>query len=148
MIRQLKTALRILLGISLLYPGIGHLSFAKDKFALVVPSYLQWSEGFVDFIVISSGIAEIAFALGLLLWTKEQKRIGAALAIFFVLIFPGNIHQYLHHIDIPPLLASEEARFIRLFFQPVFIAWALWCTNGTNTLLSWIGIKREKTSHS
>jgi uncharacterized membrane protein len=52
---------------------------------------------------------------------------GWAAALFFVLIFPGNIAQYTNQTDAFGL-NSDTARLIRLFFQPVLIAWALWST--------------------
>jgi uncharacterized membrane protein len=47
--------------------------------------------------------------------------------MFFVAIFPGNIEQYTKHKDMPGL-DNDNARLIRLFFQPVLIWLALWCT--------------------
>lgn len=42
-------------------------------------------------------------------------------------IFPGNISQYLTGSDaFGP--NSDAARAIRLLFQPVLVAWALWST--------------------
>lgn len=127
--KWIKLFLRGLLALVLLYAGIGHLSFARHKFELVVPDYLAFSQGFVDFLVLGSGVVEIALALALLLARKRLPQVGWALAIFFVLVFPVNIYQYMHRIDIPPLLASDTARFVRLFIQPVFILWGLWVTN-------------------
>ena len=57
--------------------------------------------------------------------------VGALLALFYVLIFPGNINQYVNHIDAFGL-DTDQARLIRLFFQPVLIFLALWSTGGWN----------------
>jgi hypothetical protein len=43
-----------------------------------------------------------------------------------VLVFPGNISQYIDGRDAFGILDSDRARLIRLFFQPVLVAWALW----------------------
>ena len=80
-----------------------------------------------DLVVILSGIVELGFGLSLIFWKSQQIMVGTVLAIFFVLIFPGNIAQYLNHIDALGL-DSERKRFIRLFFQPVLVLWALWST--------------------
>jgi uncharacterized membrane protein len=48
---------------------------------------------------------------------------GWIVAIFFVLIFPGNLAHYVKQID--ALVSTDRARFIRIFFQPVLVAWAL-----------------------
>ena len=79
-----------------------------------------------DLVVILSGIVEMALGLGLALWKNKRTNFGWALALFFVLIFPGNIAQYLDGKDAFGALDSDRARLIRLFFQPVLIAWALW----------------------
>ena len=65
----------------------------------------------------------------LLMWKKYRPVVGALLALFYVAIFPGNINQYVNHIDAFNL-NTDTARLIRLFFQPVLIAWALWSTGG------------------
>ena len=52
---------------------------------------------------------------------------GGVTAAFFVAIFPGNISQYVTGTDAFGL-DSDRARLVRLFFQPVLVAWALWST--------------------
>jgi uncharacterized membrane protein len=78
-----------------------------------------------NLVVVLSGIVEMALGLTLLLW-KSKVNIGLALAIFYILVFPGNVAQYLDEKDAFGALNSDSARLIRLFFQPVLIAWALW----------------------
>ncbi len=58
---------------------------------------------------------------------------GLATAAFFVLIFPGNISQYVNRIDAFGL-NTDQARFIRLFFQPLLVIWALWATGAWSAL--------------
>ncbi len=50
-----------------------------------------------------------------------------ALAVFFVLIFPGNLSQYTNGID-GFGLDTDGKRLARLFLQPVLILLALWST--------------------
>ncbi|MCY1074083.1 hypothetical protein [Archangium lansingense] len=45
----------------------------------------------------------------------------------FVAVFPGNISQYTNGISAFGL-DTDRARLIRLFFQPVLVACALWST--------------------
>ncbi len=80
-----------------------------------------------DFVVLVSGVAEIALGLSLLFLWKWRRRVGILTAIFFVLIFPGNVWQYLDGIDAFGLDTDRE-RLIRLFFQPILVLWALWST--------------------
>ena len=64
--------------------------------------------------------------------SRNRWRLGvsfAMVAAFFVAIFPGNVAQYLNHADAFGL-DTDTKRFVRLFFQPVLVAWALWSTEG------------------
>jgi len=51
-------------------------------------------------------------------------------------IFPGNINQYVNHIDAFGL-NTDNLRLIRLFFQPVLIFLALWTTGGWKYWKMW-----------
>jgi uncharacterized membrane protein len=101
-----------------------------------VPTWLQFSEGFTDFVVLASGVVEIALGLGMLFLWKKKAVVGALLALFYVAIFPGNINQYVNHIDAFGL-NTDNLRLIRLFIQPVLIFLALWSTGGWQQLKSW-----------
>ena len=114
---------RILLALFMTYAGFSHLTFNRIEFQAQVPDWLPLSK---DLVVILSGIVEMALGLAILFWKKQRATIGWALAIFFVLVFPGNVAQYLDGKDAFGALDSDRARLIRLFFQPVLIAWALW----------------------
>jgi uncharacterized membrane protein len=114
---------RILLAVFMIYAGVSHLTFNRIEFQAQVPDWLPLNK---DLVVILSGIVEIALGLGLALWTKKRIQFGCALAVFFILIFPGNIAQYLEGKDAFGVLNSDGARFRRLFFQPVLVVWALW----------------------
>ncbi|AFU68149.1 hypothetical protein P700755_001209 [Psychroflexus torquis ATCC 700755] len=126
--KEIKTTLtqnifRILLAIFMVYAGFSHLTFNRIDFQAQVPDWIPMSK---DLVVILSGIVEIALGLGLAFWKKKRAKFGWALALFFILIFPGNIAQYLDSKDAFGALNSDKARLIRLFFQPVLIAWVLW----------------------
>jgi len=119
--------MRILLGAFMLLAGIGHLTFQRTEFLAQVPRWLPDSPQFMDFVVVSSGVVEIMLGLAIIFWTKQRIKVGIALAIFYVLVFPGNISQYTNGID-GFGLDTDQKRLIRLFFQPVLILWALWST--------------------
>lgn len=126
--KKMKKVFRILLALMMIFAGISHLTFLREEFPAQVPKWLPENESFVDFVVISSGMVEIAFGLALLFLTKYRSKVGWALAIFFVLIFPGNISQYTHSIDAFGL-DTDFKRLMRLFFQPLLVIWALWSTD-------------------
>jgi len=118
---------RVLLGAFMLYAGIGHLTFLREAFQAQVPTWITTDKGFMDFIILSSGIVEIIFGILIIIGGKFKIKTGIALAIFYVLVFPGNINQYVNHIDSFGL-NTDSKRLVRLFFQPVLILWALWST--------------------
>lgn len=121
----LQNIFRILLSVFMIYAGFSHLSFNRVDFQAQVPDWVPISK---DLVVILSGIVEMILGLALLFWKNQRVKVGWFLAIFFVLIFPGNIAQYVDGKDAFGVLDSDRARLIRLFFQPVLIAWVLWST--------------------
>lgn len=128
---------RVLLAVFMIYAGFSHLSFNRVDFQAQVPDWVPMSK---DLVVILSGIVEMALGLALLFWKSQRTRIGWALAIFFILVFPGNVAQYLDGKDAFGALDSDRARLIRLFFQPVLIAWALWSSGAWK---AWRNSKKE-----
>ncbi|PAW94400.1 hypothetical protein CKK33_13235 [Mucilaginibacter sp. MD40] len=116
---------RIILGAFLTFAGVSHLTFNRSEFLAQVPGWLPVDP---DLTVILSGIVEISLGLTLIFAVRYKKWVGITAAVFFILIFPGNISQYVNKVDTFGL-NTDKARFIRLFFQPILILWALWSTN-------------------
>lgn len=119
-----QTAFRWLLGVMLLSTGMAHLTFARAEFMAQVP---QWVPMTGDLVVLLSGVAELALGAALIGLSNYRVIVGWVVAAFFVAIFPGNISQYLNQRDAFGL-DTDTARLVRLFFQPLLVAWALWCT--------------------
>lgn len=121
----IKKASQILLGLALIYAGIGHLTFSRIEFRAQVPTWLPLN---ADFVVLFSGVIEITLGLALVILWKYKMFVGLLTALFFIAIFPGNISQYVNGIDAFGL-DTDEARFTRLFFQPLLVAAALLSTD-------------------
>jgi uncharacterized membrane protein len=119
-----QTVFRWWLGLNLLFAGTAHLTFARTEFLAQVP---RWVPLDGDLVVVLSGVAELALGFGLVALQRHRALVGWVVAAFFVAIFPGNISQYVNRVD-AFTLNSDTARFVRLFFQPVLVAWALWST--------------------
>ncbi|WP_318309750.1 DoxX family protein [Flagellimonas crocea] len=130
-----QNVFRVILGLLMIVAGIGHLTFQREEFQAQVPRWLPTSEGFMDFVVVASGVVEILLGLAMVLLVKYKVKVGIVLAIFYVLIFPGNISQYTNGIDAFGL-DTDLKRFVRLFFQPVLILWALWSTGALAYLIN------------
>ena len=130
----LKTLLQLLLGAFLTSAGVSHLDSNRQEFLAQVPTYLPLDP---DFVVVASGVVEIALGIALItttfFLTQYRQMIGLLVGLFFILIFPGNINQYLNQIDAFGL-DTDQKRLLRLFFQPPLVIWAIWCTGAGSYL--------------
>jgi uncharacterized membrane protein len=115
---------QIVLGFALAYAGTGHLTTSRQEFQAQVPTLLR---DYADFVVLASGVVEIALGVGLIALWKYRVQLGWVVAAFFVAVFWGNISQYVNGVDAFGL-NSDRARLVRLFFQPLLVLWALGST--------------------
>ncbi|PAM91772.1 hypothetical protein B4N84_23370 [Flavobacterium sp. IR1] len=127
---KIQKIFRILLGVFMITAAIGHFTFQRIDFRAQVPNWIPLSK---DLVVLLSGVVEITLGLGMLFLSKHRVKVGIALAVFYVLIFPGNIAQYLNGTNAFGL-DTDQARLTRLFFQPVLIFLALWSTGALAVL--------------
>ena len=125
---MIKKLLQLSLGAFLISAGISHLGSNRTEFLAQVPTWLPLNG---DFVVVASGIVGITLGISLITTTfilkQYRKQVGIVVAIFFILIFPGNINQYVNKIDAFGL-DTDQKRLIRLFFQPLLVIWALWAS--------------------
>ncbi len=115
---------QVILGAALIAAGSSHLGSNRQEFQAQVPTWLPLDP---DFVVIASGVVEIILGISLLALWRYRTQVGLTVAVFFILIFPGNINQYVNQIDAFGL-DSDRERLIRLFFQPLLVLWAYWST--------------------
>ena len=134
-VELLQTLGRWLLAAFLFGAGVAHLTVQRSEFQGQVP---QWFPVDADVVVVVSGLIEIALGLALVFLRRHRTLVGWVTAGFFVVIFPGNIAQYVEGNDAFGLDTDRE-RLIRLFFQPMLVAWALWATGAW---ASWRGARR------
>lgn len=119
----IKHLLRGLLGAFMIFAGVNHFT-NLDSFMAQVPPFFPAK----DWIIYISGVIEIFLGFALMVSRKYRKQVGLVLAVFYVVIFPGNISQFL--TETPAFgLDSDLARGIRLMFQPILVFLALWSTN-------------------
>jgi len=120
----IQNIMRVVLGAFMILAAFGHFTFQRADFQAQVPNWIPIQK---DMVVLLSGAAEISLGISMIFWTSQKVKAGIMLAIFYLLIFPGNIAQYLNGTAAFGL-DTDRARLIRLFFQPVLIVWALWST--------------------
>ena len=121
---HVRTGFRWLLGLILSGAGLSHMTWARAEFQAQVPPWVPMDK---DLVVILSGIVELGLGAALILLHRQRVAVGWIVAAFFVAVFPGNISQYVNRVSAFGL-DTDTARFVRLFFQPVLVAWALWST--------------------
>jgi uncharacterized membrane protein len=136
MIKSIETSttqnvFRIILGSFMILAAVGHLTFQRAEFQAQVPHWVPMNK---DLVVILSGVVEFALGVWMVFLTKTKVYAGITLAVFYVLIFPGNIAQYLNGTSAFGL-DTDQKRLVRLFFQPVLILWALWSTGALKAIM-------------
>ena len=133
----IKRIASIALGAFLTSAGISHLGSNRTEFLAQVPTWLPLN---ADFVVVTSGLVEITLGICLIITTfifnHLHHKVGLIVGIFFILIFPGNINQYVNGIDAFGL-DTDQKRLIRLFFQPLLVWWAMWSTGALANLKMW-----------
>lgn len=123
----------VLAGI-LLVAGIGHFRNTAE-FTAQVPPWMPATE----LVIYVSGVVEVLLALALVVLSRYRVLVGWIIAGFFIVIFPGNISQFLTQTDAFGL-DSDAARFIRLLFQPLLVVLTLWSTGAWQ----WLRENRKK----
>ena len=130
-----RTVARWTLGGALLAAGTGHLTAQREEFQAQVPDWFPLDD---DVVVVVSGVVELLLGAALILVGRRRRpAVGLVVAGFFVVIFPGNVAQWIDGTDAFGL-DTDAKRFTRLFFQPVLIIWALWSTG------AWRKLRRRK----
>lgn len=110
----MRDIVRVVIAALLFTTGTLHFVI-PDVFYAQVPDFLPFRLA----IVYLSGVIEIVLAVGLL-WPRFKRRAAMASALFFVLIFPGNIWQAVAQVD-GFGLDTDLRRIVRLTFQPILI---------------------------
>lgn len=120
----MRALVRLALGALMVVAGIGHF-VAHDSFLQQTPRWLPARSP----VIWGTGVLEIGLGLGLVVLPQHRRKVGWALAVFLVAVFPGNIYQAVAGTDAFGL-RTPTARWTRLVFQPLLVAAALWSTGG------------------
>lgn len=101
--------------------GVAHL-IATDAMVRIVPSWVPAPR----FVVIATGLCELAGAIGLLL-PRWRRAAGWGLAAYAVCVFPANVVHAMHDLGSGTGLPIWY-HAPRLLLQPAIVWWALWAT--------------------
>ncbi|BCJ47508.1 hypothetical protein GCM10010168_18660 [Actinoplanes ianthinogenes] len=123
--------LQVLAGAMLLGAGITHLTIARAEFQAQVP---HWFPADPDVVVLISGVLEILIGASVIFLRRWRALTGLVMTLFLIAVFPGNIWQYLDHVD-GFGLNTDQARLGRLIVEPLLWAWALFPSGGWRLLV-------------
>ena len=115
-----RTVFRWLAAATFTYTGVKHFTSA-DAFRAICPAALPRP----DVLVVVSGVAEIAGAVGLLV-PRLRRAAGWGLVALLIAVFPANVHMA---VSRDPAVTFGLPRWLllaRLPLQAVLIAWVLW----------------------
>ncbi|OYQ28744.1 hypothetical protein CHU93_08595 [Sandarakinorhabdus cyanobacteriorum] len=117
---------RAMLAIAYAAVGVIHLK-SPDGFLPIVPDWVPFPRD----VVLATGVAEIAGAIGLMI---PRLRVAAAwgLAAYAVCVFPANIKHAVEGIAINGQILGWGYHGPRLLAQPVIVWWALWAGGVTH----------------
>ena len=116
-----QASARDALSLMLVFTGVSHFTFMKEDMVRMMPPSIPWPRA----MVYSTGICEIAGAVGLLL--PEFRRAAAyALIAFFMCVLPVNIHAARAGVTLRGKPATNL--WLRIPMQVLFIAIAFWAS--------------------
>jgi uncharacterized membrane protein len=116
-----RAAARYALAVMLLFTAGAHFTSLKDDLARMVPDWVPYPR----LVIFATGVFEIAAAIGLLA-PATRRAAGIALIVFFLAVFPANIHAARAGIELGGRPATPL--WLRAPMQVLFIALAWWST--------------------
>lgn len=117
--RDWPARMRVAMAVALALVGTDHW-LTPERYLPMMPPWIPLHLELVLF----TGAAEIAGAAGLL-WRRTRTAAGLMLALYFVAVFPANIHNALNGVSVEGLPQAAWYYWARLPFQPIVIWWAL-----------------------
>ncbi len=113
-----KGRLRVVLGFFMVAIGISHF-LRPQPFVNIVPAFLPAPLA----LVLVSGFFEVLGGVALFV-TRFRRAASVGLVLLYLSVFPANINMVIH----PELGGGVPlwALWLRLPFQVLFIAWAVW----------------------
>ena len=124
-----KISLTVLI-IGYIAAGINH--FRIPEFYMgIIPKYLPYHQ----ILNTLAGIFEIAFGL-MLIFPKTRVAAAWGIILLLILFLPVHIDMLYGHTQIGATHVKPIWAWVRLFFQPVLIAWAWWHIFGVKSLKS------------
>jgi uncharacterized membrane protein len=118
-------AARAGMAVAMVFAGISHL-LMPTPFVQHLPTWVPMREE----LILVTGLLEMVLGAALLLRQPLRRWAGRALAGYLVMVFPSNIYVAMAGVDVDGQPGGVYP-WLRLPFQLLFIAWALWSTRDT-----------------
>jgi uncharacterized membrane protein len=121
---SIRRTARIGMAIGMAFAGVSHL-LMPTPFVQHLPTWMPMREE----LIFTTGLLEIL--LGAILLHPSLRRLaGLALAGYLLAVFPSNIYVAVAGVEVDGQPGGAYP-WIRLPLQLLFIAWALWATQGS-----------------
>ena len=117
----MRAALRYSLAAIYVIAGVAHIR-SPAGFVQITPDWVPAPQ----FVVLVTGLCEIAGAVALAFMPRLRRAAGIGLAAYAVCVFPANINHAINDIAVGGVQMSWWYHGPRLLFQPVAVWWALW----------------------
>lgn len=114
---------RIGLGAAFVVAGVAHLA-QPLPFEQHLPGWVPAATA----LVYVSGVVEIALGVALITWGTRRRQIGVLTAAYLVAVWPANFYVAAAGVDVDGQPGGMYP-WVRIPFQVLFIAWAVWATN-------------------
>lgn len=109
-------------GAAMIVAGLSHLG-RPDPFLQHLPDWMPWP----DATVFVSGLVEIALGAFMYAPARWRERVGLALAVYLIGVFPANVYVAVEGIDVEGQ-PDGIYPWIRLPLQALFVFLAWWST--------------------
>jgi uncharacterized membrane protein len=118
----MRSALRWLLGVLMILVGASHFVDPAPFDAMIPPSWPSPRA-----LVLLSGFFEVLGGAGLLI-PRLRRAAGYGLVALYIAVFPANVYVAMEGLPVFGRELPALALWLRLPFQLVFIAWALYAS--------------------
>ena len=123
----MRAALRYILAAIYVIAGVAHIR-SPAGFVQITPDWVPAPQ----FVVLVTGLCEIAGAVALAFVPRLRRAAGIGLAAYAVCVFPANINHAINDIAVGGVQMNWWYHGPRLLFQPVAVWWALWVSGVTD----------------
>ena len=120
--RSARRAARLGMAAAMVFAGAAHW-LMPTPFVQHLPPWVPAAEA----LVLLTGVVEVGLGAALLLRQPWRRRAGLALAAYLLAVFPANVYVAVADVEVDGQPGGWYP-WLRLPFQALFIAWALWST--------------------